>query len=834
MVAQSHVPPVVTATPLPPQPHTPLPQSLPQLQVFDPLENWDRLPDGDTNKVIITSKVYTAMGQLAFPVDWACEPAGGSRKGDPEASTEAEGRVSRRKCLGIFQCEKGHITRPGVRKAGRDKQTHCRAVPSCNCTLIPIACEAEMVINKWKGFASFQHFGEHTHDPPTPKHTPDERRSDLHHVFQHHPTAGPVELLHGARGATGPGQAVADIHVRYGNIDTIKAEKRAWKATLPLRGGDDFILAFSTFTKENPYFVHNPVFGDVTVIPMQSHFMQSQAVKHTHTEDAVYGMCSDAAHGFFADRNAVLMCTIKYCTEMSCWTPLLFAYSNGQSTEHWKHYFLTLFRNMHNSLGSKLPAKMFPTMMDFSQAESAGFVEAYMQALRELGDDRNEEEVEAEAHSLIKGCLQHYRASIDRLTKDSGLVPHELRREFRQMAMALVDASMDTFKQIQEEIGEKFPVLQPWLAWWTRKETAQKIFSAYKTMDAELDKCMPSTNNAEEAMHFKFYKSVGKHHPLMEGLRCLVRIAETFENSFVRVTSGLPIRYGQAESWKRNKVIYGATKPSRPHFPKRKAFLRRLKNDGRPPDKASTLRQHRRRTQKSPLTSAEGTSGDSDSSSASDSTKEAPMAKRKHSASDTGNANQTAKKLKKQMAIVISDSEKEGTLKTLPRKRRLQDVQSSDEEDHDTGTLPAKKQVKLDISWSDAIKFISNICATPPKFILSYQWENMSCWFDTSFELLFWAVTRDIQSLVAMSPDESCKSGFLLLYQTVAQRLNWMMDSTLTPDQFQELLCTQRGSIREFMHKFLNVNGFTGDVRNSARPLFVSLHLCMPSSFLTI
>ena len=48
-------------------------------------------------------------------------------------------------------------------------------------------------------------------------------------------------------------------------------------------------------------------------------------------------------------------------------------------------------------------------------------------------------------------------------------------------------------------------------------------------MDTETWDALPSTTNAEEAMHNKIYAAVGRKHTLMEGLRALYHFCTHYE-----------------------------------------------------------------------------------------------------------------------------------------------------------------------------------------------------------------------------------------------------------------------------------------------------------------
>jgi len=101
----------------------------------------------------------------------------------------------------------------------------------------------------------------------------------------------------------------------------------------------------------------------------------------------------------------------------------------------------------------------------------------------------------------------------------------------------LLEAPRPEFDRIVEVIRHEFPKLKEWFDWWLRDDHAPMLFESRKSMDPILWKSLPSTTNAEEAMHFSFYQQQGKQHDFLEGFKALKKIADTFELKY-RATSG--------------------------------------------------------------------------------------------------------------------------------------------------------------------------------------------------------------------------------------------------------------------------------------------------------
>lgn len=248
-------------------------------------------------------------------------------------------------------------------------------------------------------------------------------------------------------------------------------------------------------------------------------------------------------------------------------------------------------------------------VMDFSEAERNGFIEGFVTFWTNRGDDtRSEADLREDASRLLRGCREHFRAGVTRLSRISGVIPPEKRDAFVQRAVGLLLVpTEDEFSLRAKLILRDFPKTASWLNWWIRPAHASMLFDAHRKMDITIWDSIPDTTNAEEAMNWKLYAAAGRNHALMEGLHSLYAVAAYYErlyretlskslhcscctssltNSLKSLSGGVPIRYGQSERWKFVADQIGRTKPSRaPDV----ADRRRKKNDGRPPDTAKEL-----------------------------------------------------------------------------------------------------------------------------------------------------------------------------------------------------------------------------------------------------
>jgi len=312
---------------------------------------WDGWPDGDFERDFDWDLLKQTN---SLQVHWACRINGGDRKGEELADTWERGKRATRRCLGVIYCDAEDckvIVRPQTRAQGIGNQLLERC--KCGAKLHHHDCGLVSVLWKYKHGMHYSNGGQHSH--PRPTHIlhllPNERaRFDM--IVATNPKVGALGLLVGVPGLHHPGESVAEISDALLNADRIRKERQRVKKG-ESKGGDGFVAEFSKFTDEHPNFVILSQIGTVTVITMQSPFMASQLVKNGVLEGPVNGLLSDAAHGFWSDRNALLIITSCHSPLLFCWVPGIFSYSNGSSAEHYKLHFLALFQSIAREAGNR-------------------------------------------------------------------------------------------------------------------------------------------------------------------------------------------------------------------------------------------------------------------------------------------------------------------------------------------------------------------------------------------------------------------------------------------------------------------------------------------------
>ncbi|KAJ7190032.1 hypothetical protein GGX14DRAFT_328543, partial [Mycena pura] len=560
--------------------------------------DWDGWPDGQ----------FTALFSMEFVerhdnlrVHWATQTLGG-RGGSTTADTWQGGKLTRRKCLGIIECDADDclITiRPQSRPSGIEKQLSQSCV--CGGKLHHQPCGLLSTLHTYKNGVFYQNGGNHQHSRPTVRlHLGADEREQFSKIVEQHPKTGPLQLVVGHPTATGPAPSVANISPVLLNTDRVKYERRRVLKGGDGLGGDNFLKEFAKFEGANPDFIRKSQFGQVSVIIMQTSFMASRLIKSVSMDDdAVGGLVSDAAHGFWRERNSLLVVSSTYePVHLKCWVPVLITYSNGGSAEHYRIHFFELFASFAEQCDQRkieLIDDMFANVVDFSEAERKGFILAFVDFWMERApDERSVQELLDTAPKLLKGCAQHFRNQITRVKKISGVVDPSQTDIFENYAKRLLKCNnIEEFTADANEFIRAFPKAETWIRWWMLPAHACMLFPSFRIMKLALWKSIPDTTNAEEAMHWKLYAALGKHFALLDGLKALVAFAEYYRSQF----EGKKLHYGaKREHWKATARIHGRTKFSRTPGTRQNSF----KNDGRPPDTGKALLAGRKRKSLAP------------------------------------------------------------------------------------------------------------------------------------------------------------------------------------------------------------------------------------------
>ena len=261
---------------------------------------WDGWPDGDWQQDF-TNEEYYELGEL--PVHWAMAVTGGDRNRLANSPDVLHGKRTMRKCLGIIRCENSNCNRI-IRPKTRKKTILAQLEKGCKCgsDLYHVTCDITSVLIHWQDGVRYINGGTHTyaHLPHLLHLLPDEHKQ-IDKIIQDHPSLGPLQLAVGIPGFNGPGQSIADISPIGLNTDRIgklKSNSRISQVGGNSGGITSSLDRFATFQRSHPNFIRYNQIGAITVIVMQTVWMQLQIQHDIIQHEPVHGFVTDAAHGF--------------------------------------------------------------------------------------------------------------------------------------------------------------------------------------------------------------------------------------------------------------------------------------------------------------------------------------------------------------------------------------------------------------------------------------------------------------------------------------------------------------------------------------------------------
>lgn len=306
---------------------------------------WDGWPDGIFQKDF-TFQEFDAAGRLQ--VNWAIATSGGDRKGHVHASIWQEGKRCTARCLGIIECrnpECQFTLRPVVKTQGIQAQLNKHCV--CGSALFRKECDVTSRTWTWAGGVHYIHQGYHTHRrPPRILHLLPSEKTQFQDLVTSHPKTGPLGLVCGVPSLLGPGKSAAEISEALLNADRVSYERQKIIKGEKLRTMDGLIQQFADFDREHPNFVLQSTFGEVTVVSFQTPFMRSQMIKDDPLNGPINGLVNDAAHGWWKERNHLLMISSTYCPVTQCWVPGVLTFTNGASGAHFQLHFYAVMLSM--------------------------------------------------------------------------------------------------------------------------------------------------------------------------------------------------------------------------------------------------------------------------------------------------------------------------------------------------------------------------------------------------------------------------------------------------------------------------------------------------------
>ncbi|KAI8136511.1 hypothetical protein BJV82DRAFT_584474 [Fennellomyces sp. T-0311] len=279
---------------------------------------------------------------------------------------------------------------------------------------------------------------------------------------------------------------------------------------------------------------------------------------------SAFPLVTDTTFSVFGEEGWYL-CTSVIMSAFHCSHVVAFAaVINGQTARHFEYYFQELFRQY--AIDFNDPNAFLGVLMDFSQSQVSGFLEAYR---TETG--RND------GLKYIKCCNVHYRRNARRFTEtyaaDLGKKAEKtLMRDL--LKELLFTDSKKRYHVILKEIERLYPKKgRSFAKWYNRKNVRGTIFPAVSTMNERLQQSLVKDTNAVESFHNRLYKLIHKNQKILVNLRQVCHLVNHEEHRFIAYQHGADPDFG----------VHNEQRP------RKRTRTKKYKDNGRAPDMLSTL-----------------------------------------------------------------------------------------------------------------------------------------------------------------------------------------------------------------------------------------------------
>ncbi|EGF98028.1 uncharacterized protein MELLADRAFT_96237 [Melampsora larici-populina 98AG31] len=393
-------------------------------------EGYPKLPNGKTVFVRHPGQTLTNWGTFAFTYKTS---GGGFQEKRPDW------RTVRFACLGVVICSNAECDYLGSPPTARGKIAEMKDTPIkcpaalCSEYLRHIPCEdtiCRLDEHLPTGWGIIRHAGFHVHPWPR-RGKPDKLSiSKFGERVVNNPSVGPLQHKVG-RAPAGKQEikTASAIHPAFGNLHRTGYYRRKLlvdAGVIPEKkipgSGDSFILDMIHWAKLGLRMISSSFLPENTHMTFQTPWMAEQFLAREE-DGGVYsgGLLSDVTYKFFA--NGYLMTTSMYQSVIHRWIPIQLTWLYGLSEEHYVAHFQALMKQIKDA--QLLPAErdiLVRQVVDFSAAQKNGFIRAYMDVFDVT--DR------AQALGKLRGCQEHFRASVTRIRRNLNVIPRHQQVSF--------------------------------------------------------------------------------------------------------------------------------------------------------------------------------------------------------------------------------------------------------------------------------------------------------------------------------------------------------------------------------------------------------------------
>ncbi|KAJ7479450.1 hypothetical protein B0H11DRAFT_1725650, partial [Mycena galericulata] len=456
--------------------------------------------------------------------------------------------------------------RPKSATKSRNRQ-HTDTCDICRSNLVHVSCEATLTYYRLRdedenSKVVRHHVGHHNHARPPLTRLSASEIEALDVQVRQNPQSTAQQLRAGA-GAT----QVALGEINPILLDSRKARHEVERSKVrqeiipPAVRNSGFQLLESFSSLKNsfgtPWIVDADLL-DRQFICMQTPFMrdvllrdsvQSWHAENLEAESGRHGVITDGTHDFF--KQGILLTSLVFSQVLFRWVVVLYTWIGNQDQEHHAPHFKQLIQVIAEictrGLGFTFDDRLFSAILDFSNAQRNGFLEAFIEYMcsripgwSELSERSQQSErasLRSRAQALLIGCKIHWRRSTHKIKQVIGLKFH-FRFEGLIAILEGVSTTSAEFLQAVNDIHREFPEVRPWLSWWILPGNGGMIFPAMQRMPSELRAQLPASTNGAESAHNLLYRAAGKNHDIWEGVRRLYCVQRETEMLYDAVLAG--------------------------------------------------------------------------------------------------------------------------------------------------------------------------------------------------------------------------------------------------------------------------------------------------------
>ena len=492
-------------------------------------------------------------------------------------------------CLGVFKCS-NHQCQFVARPLQPKKKTKGAVPlpPKHVCPMHPnqslefVQCKCTMSLDLHEDHTMARHTGLHDHPrPPLTKPSPEAIR-ELEAAVLTNPSAGPAKLRMGVPGR----KAMPDVSDAFVNQDRLAHHRRKILQGTDRPGHSHGIrpstAALFDFAKDLGH-MKSPFFKDVCMDPQcMSITMQTPSMEKALAENTS-GLQSDTLEGAIHenDFDGEISLHFTSCFDPICdrWVPVLITLLFGKSMKHFGRHW-QLFFGCYNNCKSwaDFEQTFCGITMDWSDALGSSFLLALCDFSSRFPDGKLTED---QAQAFVRKCGVHFKRSVIRVARIRAVVGDDDGKDTFLNLVSQMTSSGTTpvqFVRVCKQIFEQFPSSVNWLKWYLNPKRAASFFPAvqnFSPSEAERWNKLHSSTNGQENLGglFKHLFMGANKLTINETVLSVFKFATRFDTDRSAVMSGLPTKYGQCPRTQNKKGRKG----------------KRSRNDGRPPDKNSTL-----------------------------------------------------------------------------------------------------------------------------------------------------------------------------------------------------------------------------------------------------